>query len=192
MPRLLTPEQDQFLKNHVVGKGNVELLELINRTFDLDLKLSQLRAYKKNHKLSSGLKGHFKKGHVPVNKGTHNGGWEPTQFKKGHRPHNYDPIGTEKEKADGYVWIKIADPHKWRQKHRIIWEEANGPIPKGHKVLFGDGDNRNFDLDNLILVTDRQMAVLNKKGLRQNNADLTRSSLIIADIYSKLRDRKRK
>ncbi|MCO7125095.1 HNH endonuclease [Sporolactobacillus shoreicorticis] len=193
MARLLTPEQDQFLSDHVKGLGNAELTAILNENFGLTLTRQQVKTYKKNHGLSSGLTGHYKKGHVPANKGTHNGGWEPTQFKKGHQPANYMPVGTEKMKSDGYMYIKIADPGKWRQKHRLIWEKANGrPIPKGHKLIFGDGDRLNFDLNNLILVTDKQMAILNRKGLIRNNAELTQTGIVLADLFSKMHERKRK
>lgn len=192
MARLFTPEQDKFLQNHVEGIGNAELAEILNEKFGLSLTRKQVKTYKRNHGLSSGLKGYFKKGHVPANKGTHNGGWEPTQFKKGCRPHNYMPIGTECVKSDGYVWVKIADPGKWRQKHLLIWEKENGPVPKGHKVIFGDGNRRNVDLNNLILVTNKQLAVLNRKGLIQNDAELTRSGIVLADLFSKMQERKRR
>ena len=86
----------------------------------------------------------FKKGYVPANKGKHDPkyGYEPTQFKKGHRPKNAKPIGTESLRSDGYVWVKVSEPRTWREKHRIIWEEANGQIPKGHVVLFADGNRQ--------------------------------------------------
>jgi hypothetical protein len=45
----------------------------------------------------------------------------------------------------------------WRPKHHLVWESHHGqPIPKGHAVIFGDGNNRNFDPDNLILVSRAQ------------------------------------
>ncbi|MFT9117632.1 MAG: HNH endonuclease signature motif containing protein [Sporolactobacillus sp.] len=184
--QLFTQEQAQFLKNRVLGRGNDELATLLNKHFGLSLSRQQIKNYKSNHNLSSGLDGRYKPGHVPANKGTHTGGWEPTQFKKGHRPANYMPVGTEKMKSDGYVYVKIADPGKWRQKHRLIWEKANGPIPKGHKLLFGDGNHQNIDLDNLILVTNRQVATLNKLKLIQKNAALTKSGLLVAELHSKL------
>ncbi|MET1247636.1 HNH endonuclease signature motif containing protein [Sporolactobacillus sp. STCC-11] len=192
MARLFTPEQDQFLRDHVEGIGNAELATMLNEKFGLSLTRQQVKTYKRNHRLSSGLNGHFKKGHVPVNKGTHNGGWEPTQFKNGRRPHNYMPIGTECVKSDGYIWVKIADPGKWRQKHLLLWERVNGPVPKGHKIIFGDGDRQNIDLNNLILVTDKQLAVLNRKGLIQNNAELTRTGIVLADLFSKIQEWKRR
>ncbi|WP_436702547.1 HNH endonuclease signature motif containing protein [Bacillus cereus] len=53
----------------------------------------------------------------------------------------------------------------------MLWEEENGPIPKGYVIIFGDGNRRNFQQDNLILVSKSQLAILNKNQLIQNDAD---------------------
>lgn len=50
--------------------------------------------------------------------------------------------------------IKIADGD-WRLAGIVIWEEANGPIPDGHQIMYLDGDNSNYQLDNLCLVTHK-------------------------------------
>lgn len=161
-------------------------------------------------------RGRFQKGIIPWNKGMKGldiGGKE-TQFKKGRNPHNYKPLGSERV-ADGYVLIKTSEKtnhiilrignnsisiteerrghNQWREKHVLIWEAANGPRPAGHAIIFGDGDKRNFELDNLILVSRAQLSVLNHLGLIYNNAELTRTGLIIADIHTKRHElRKRK
>lgn len=186
-----TKEQVDFIRENVTGIGNAELTLMFNRHFRLNLDISQIKAFKKNHKLISGLDGHFKKGHVPFNKGKKGlGGWGPTQFKKGNIPHNYVPVGSERVNSEDYVLIKVANPNKWKFKHRLIWEEHNGPIPEGHAVIFGDRNNRNFDINNLILVSNDQLLALNRNKLIQNDADLTRSAIIIADIYQKISKRK--
>lgn len=100
----------------------------------------------------------FKKGTVPPNKGKK---MSPevyakvarTMFKKGNRTHNYKPVGSERVNADGYVEVKVADPGKWKLKHRIIWEEAHGPIPSSHNVQFRDGNSQNLSLGNLYLIS---------------------------------------
>jgi len=196
IPHQYTPAQAAFLAENVGSRGNSELMEMFNAHFGLNLSLAQIKAYKKNHNLSSGLTGCFPPGHVPANKGRKGvflGGEvaEAAQFKKGHRPHNYKPVGTERVNGDDYVDVKIADPNKWKGKHILIWEEHNGPVPSGHAVIFGDGNRRNFDSDNLILVSRAQLAVLNKNHLIQDNADLTRTGIIVADIYRKIGERKR-
>jgi hypothetical protein len=192
MPHYYTIEQADFLRENVTGRGNTELTQMFNAQFGLDLSVAQIKAFKKNRGLSSGLDGRFKPGHIPFNKGKEGlGGWEPTQFKKGHKPHNYKPVGTERVNGDDYVDIKVADPNKWRAKHILVWEKENGPVPKGHVIIFGDGNRRNFEPDNLILVSRKQLSTLNKNKLIQNNADLTRVGLAIADIYQKISDRKK-
>ena len=102
------------------------------------------------------------------------------------------PVGTERTNTDGYVEIKIADPNKWKGKHRIIWEETHGPIPKGHVVIFADGNRRNFDPDNLLLVSRAQLARMNQTHLIKNDAELTKTGVIVADVLSKIGERKRK
>ena len=140
----------------------------------------------------AGVAHRFQKGHVPANKGKKGGGWEPTQFKKGSIPANYRPVGSERVNVDGYIEIKVADPNKWRCKHVVIWEERNGLVPKGHALIFGDGNKLNLDPENLILVTRAQLAVLNKHKLIQNNAELTKTAIAIVDLKMKIGQRKKK
>ncbi|MCL4441540.1 MAG: HNH endonuclease [Firmicutes bacterium] len=196
---LFTPDQAAFLAENVDGRSSQELRDLLNAHFGLNLTLAQIKAYKKNHGLTSGLSGRFRPGHVPANKGRKGvflGGQvaEACQFKKGHKAHNWVPIGSERVNGDGYVDIKIADGQlqkNWKGKHILIWEERNGPVPPGYAVIFGDGNRRNFDPNNLILVSRAQLAVVNKNRLIQDDADLTRTGIIVADIYRKIGERKK-
>jgi len=192
MAHKFTQGEAEFLRTHVEGRGNIELTELFNTNLGLELSVKQIKAYKKNHGLSSGRDGRFQSGHVPANKGRKGvDGWAPTQFKKGCKPWNYLPVGSERVNGDGYLDIKIEDPNKWKGKHILIWENANGPVPTGHAVIFGDKDNRNFEVDNLILVSRKQLVRLNQHNLIQDNADLTKAGIIIADICNKIGERKR-
>jgi hypothetical protein len=83
-----------------------------------------------------------------------------TQFKKGDRKgranHLWKPVGTERVAKDGYVERKVHDglpmQSRWRGVHLIRWEEANGPVPKGHALKCLDGDRGNTDPSNWIAV----------------------------------------
>lgn len=119
-------------------------------------------------------------------------GGKETQFGKGRKPWNYRPVGSERTNVDGYVEIKIADPKTWKAKHVLLWEAAHGPIPKGHVVIFADGNKQNVTLENLLLLSRRELAVMNKKGLIANDAELTKAGVVVADIYLKIGERKRK
>lgn len=52
-------------------------------------------------------------------------------------------------------YLRATSGHR-RLLNHVIWEEFHGPIPPGHQVAFKDGNNRNFDLNNLecLPVTD--------------------------------------
>lgn len=102
----------------------------------------------------------FHKGLEPWNKGAHyeaGGRSVETQFKKGNAPINWLPIGSERERADGYLERKLTDTGVTRRDfvcvHHIVWREAGREIPAGHVLVFKDGNKRNFALDNLELVT---------------------------------------
>ena len=196
-PTELYPEEiKDFIENNHKGIGPKKMTALLNERFNKNFKFEQIRAYYKNNKLNSGLDGRFRKGQKPVNsiaKGQRLS--VATEFKKGQRPANWVPIGSERVNGDGYVDVKVADGKKqknWKGKHILIWEEHNGPVPDGHVVIFGDGNNRNFDIKNLILVSRSQLATLNKKKLIQNDADLTRTAVIMADLYQKISQRKKR
>jgi len=62
------------------------------------------------------------------------------------------------------VHVKTKRGH-WEPKHRFIWEKENGPIPHNHVLIFKDGDKNNISLENLMLVSRRELAIINKKKL---------------------------
>lgn len=107
--------------------------------------------------------GTFQKGMTPWNKGKpHNSpGTEKSRFKKGHRPHNHQPIGHERINRDGYLERKVRDAEhskdNFESVHNIIWREHHGPIPDSHAVVFRDGNKRNLTIDNLELVSRAEL-----------------------------------
>ncbi|MDU4326945.1 MAG: HNH endonuclease signature motif containing protein [Clostridium celatum] len=189
MAHKFTEEQGRFIREECIGITSFELTKLFNEKFNTELGVNQIRAYKKNHKIRSGLNTTFKKGDEPFNKGT-KGICKPnkTSFKKGNTPYNTLPVGSEAIRDDGYIQVKIAEPNKWELKQRLIYEQYKGKIPKGYKVLFGDGNKRNFSIENLILVSNKQLQVMNNKKLIQNDADLTKTGLLIADVIIKMNE----
>lgn len=109
---------------------------------------------------SQGVDGRFQKGLVPWNKGSNYaaGGRSPeTRFKKGNRPNNWVPIGSERLSKEGYLQRKMTDtgypPRDWVAVHHLLWLEHNGPIPEKHVVIFKDGNKTNIVIDNLQLLT---------------------------------------
>jgi hypothetical protein len=115
------------------------------------------------------IAGRIQKGNVPPNKGLRRPGWHAgrmreTQFRKGTKPPNYCPVGTVKLNGDGYLRIKVL-PHScghgakdkaWEFVHRRVWEAAHGPISKGHRIWWKDGNHENCAIENLELLSDRE------------------------------------
>lgn len=184
-----TREEKEYLNTIVKGKHYREIMGLMNEKSEYKFSLSQIKGAIGRYKLNTGLNGQFKKGSIPANKGKKGlSGANKTSFKKGNVPVNYRKVGSERVNVYGYIEIKVAAPNKWKLKHRVFWEKYNGEIPKGYSVIFGDGDKKNFDKDNLILVSRKQLMILNKNNLIQNDAELTKSGLILADIIIKLKE----
>lgn len=157
--------EDKILRELYSDTRNVDIAETLGRSkgaidiraFNLGLKKSEEMRRKNSSK------GWFRKGHIPDNKGKR---WSEfmseegmrnsskTTFKKGHIPKNHKPVGTEVlEPKDGYVKVKIAEPNKWKLKHRYIWEQHHGKIPRGYNVQFHNKDRTDCRIENLYLIS---------------------------------------
>lgn len=101
---------------------------------------------------------------------------------------NIKEISSETTKKGHGYFIKTKDG--WKPKQRVLWAQKNGPIPPKCYVLFADGDNTNFDEDNLILVTGKEHVHLNKKKLRFSDADRTKAGLTIVKLLLEIEKRK--
>lgn len=70
------------------------------------------------------------------------------------------PVDAERLRNDGYLIRKVTDTGRglrdWKEVHVLVWEEANGPVPPGHIVIFGDGDKSNVQLENLECISRRE------------------------------------
>lgn len=187
-------EEKEYLAEITPGHHYTEIQELVNEKFKLDLKLNQIKGAVSRYKLNTGFTGRFEKGHIPANKGLKGicaKGSEKTWFKKGHVPVNHREVGSERITKDGYVEIKIAEPNKWRLKHLVVWEKENGPVPKGHALVFADGDKTNISLDNILLVTRHQLLIMNNNKLIKNNLEVTKTGVLIAKVLIKANERRK-
>lgn len=141
----------------------------------------------------------FKKGIVPANKGTRRPGWGPgrmkeTQFKKGQSGHNWRPVGATRL-CDGYVYRKTSDircvlwTRNWRLEHFLVWEAANGPVPRGYALAFKDRDRLNTTLENLELITRAEN--MRRNTIHHLPQPLKRTIRMLASLNRTIRRRKR-
>jgi hypothetical protein len=108
--------------------------------------------------------GRFKKGIIPVNKGT-KGLMKPnnTSYTKGNLPHNTKPIGSIRLNKDGYYDVKYCN-HKWRSLHSDMWIKHYGELQKNEVVIFKEGvDKHNFTINDLKIVSRKELMKMNSK-----------------------------
>ena len=68
--------------------------------------------------------------------------------------------------------LKVAEPNKWMRKHRHIYQNAHGEVPKGHVIVFVDGNKRNFELSNLMMISCAENATFNIRGYSKLPSEL--------------------
>jgi hypothetical protein len=194
-PHHYTAAEKRFLEKQVAGRSYAELTELFNRRFGLALTFHQINGTLERLGLSNGRDCRFRPGQIPFNKGRKGRcppGSEKGWFKPGNRPQTWLPPGTEVVNGDGYVKVKTRNPRTWKFKHRLVWEQAHGKIPRGHVVIFADGNRLHCALDNLLLVSRSELAVMNRGGLISANKNLTIAGKAVADIKLLIAERERR
>jgi hypothetical protein len=95
----------------------------------------------------AGAEHRFKPGQAAWNKGARfvSGGRSvETQFKPGAAPHNTVPVGSLRVTKDGTLRRKVSNDKgnsskRWRGVHELVWIDTNGPVPRGHIVVFKPG-----------------------------------------------------
>lgn len=195
---IYTDEEKAFMEKIVPGHSYREIQKAFIEKFGWEISLGQIKSYIGNHHLNSGKTGCFQKGHIPSNKGKKMPAevYEKvrhTMFPKGHMPVQHRPVGSERINVDGYIEIKVEEPKKWRLKHNVIYEQHYGAIPKGHVVVFLDGNKMNLTPENLKLISRGELAIMNKQGLFRTDPELTEASInVVKLIYATSKAKKRK
>ena len=190
-------EEHEFMKQYIPGHGYREIQKTFTEKFGWEITLGQIKSYIGNHNLNTGRTGRFEKGLIPANKGQKMSPeiyekCKGTMFQKGNVPVNHRPVGSERITKDGYIEVKIAEPNKWRLKHLIIWEEANGPVPPKHCIFFMDNDRTNVTLDNLRVIPRSQLLIMNgRRGFSGHDRDSNEVALTAAQLTEKINQIKR-
>ena len=157
----------EYLREIASGRTYKEIIALMSEKFGYSFTSSQIRNALRRYNIKTGLM----KQSIEV-------------FRPDAREVN------DERYIRGYAQLKIA-PGKWVLKHRHIYEEHFGKIKEGNYLIFLDGDKTNFDINNLMEVTRKQLMALNKYKLKYNDADLTRVGIRIGDLIMKTNEVKR-
>ena len=181
-----------FLREIAPGKTYKEIVEIFNKKYDLEMTVKKLSSLLGRKKIKTGTTGCFRKGFIPWNKGKKGYmGANKTSFKKGNKPKNWRPVGSERIDDEGYTLIKVSNEggmlKRWALKHRVVWEQHHKKkIPKGSVIIFADGNKNNLNIENLICVTRNELKVLNKCRLISSVPELTKTGLNVVKLKIKL------
>lgn len=189
------PEEDEIIRHLFPVNATHKVAALIDRTTSAVFQRARVLGIKKcpeylatkacrlNGSEPASKARRFKPGQAPHNKGRPQAEWMPaksrkraakTQFKPGRPPQearNYRPIGTLRVRHDGCLERKVTDDHpvparRWVAVHRLVWEAAHGPVPKGHLVVFKPGQ-QTTDPD--LITPDRLGLITRAENMRRNS-----------------------
>lgn len=87
----------------------------------------------------------------------------------------------------GYVYIKIAQPNVWISKGKWVWMETHpelyNTLKNDDQFVFLDGDNRNFNPNNIYRVPITEIGIINSKdGLIKGNPELNMMKIAKAKL----------
>ena len=179
---LLSEAEQNFVEQNYKGILTADLTDMLNKKFGKSYTQKQIATYKKNHHLPSGVdctvRATGRRYKLP--KGTRIPGSEKGWFKKGQMPHNHLEVGAKAVTKDGYIRVKIAEPNYWEFLHLLVWQEANGPIPQDHNIIFLDNNKQNCSLENLYCIPKDEYGALQK--LRSDNPEITLTAAVVIKL----------
>ena len=80
---------------------------------------------------------------------------------------------------------KDAHLNKKAYLHHVVWQEHNGPIPRGYKVCFKDGNHLNYAVENLELLSNSDQPRKHATGANQfTKTAKTRLDLLMGNFES--------
>ncbi len=133
------------LREHGINSRR-ELAEEINRRFDRDFTEKALCSHCYDNGIQLGLC------------------YSNSDIPRGEKHWRHRPVGSFQMKK-GYIRIKVAEPNKWMQYQRYVWEQNHpGQSAEGKTVIFMDGNIRNFDPSNLECVERGELSVMAELG----------------------------
>lgn len=112
---------------------------------------------------------------------------------KGYNP-NYitiksiHPIGYETKRTDGYTVVKTGE-NEWTYKQRVIYEQYhNIKLSKNDKIIFLDRDITNFNIDNLMLTSEKEYNYIKNKNLLTSDPEFNKTSILLAKVNYKTKE----
>ena len=163
-----TKEFEEFVKNNVSKHKKEEFRLLLQDRYNIKLSSDALRRYLNKH--------HIKNKYI--------------DYKKSNvRNRGKCPIGAEQNTKDG-VFIKVAQPDKWRRKSRVMYEKYhNCKLRDDEYIVFLNQNRNDFSKDNLIKSSRREIAYLHNYKTFSKNPKLTKLGILSAKLMIKAKEK---
>jgi hypothetical protein len=202
--RIWTDEEKRIMKETFADNYTEDVCKKLNRSYRSVCSQASLMKLKKSDSFmkmelekqaqrlrTSGIAHRFYKGSIPANKGKPMAKevydkCKATMFKRGQAPHNENYDGHERLSKDGYVEIRIRRG-KYVLKHRHIWEQENGPIPKEMILVFKDNNPAHIFLENLELITKAEN--MKRNTIHRYPAELKRTIRLVKKLNRKINEK---
>lgn len=162
-----TKEFEDFVRKNVTKYTKEEFRLLLEDKFNLKITSEALRRYLNKHHIEG----------------------KYTDYKKSNvRDRDRCPVGAEQITKDG-VFIKVAQPDKWRRKSRVMYEKYhNCKLKDDEYIIFLNQDRNDFSEENLMKSSKREIAYLHNYKTFSKNPKLTELGVLSARLIIKGKD----
>jgi hypothetical protein len=112
------------------------------------------------------------------------------------------PLGTERT-SGGKIYIKIADNVQlstehgfkeggnYQEKKRYCYEQYHGKVPLGYQIIHLDGNNRNFEKDNLYAISPSINMIMAANKWYSDNPEVTMTAIKWCELYYAIAERRK-
>ena len=158
-------EFEDFVKKNAKKYNREELRLLAQNKFEIKVSKDAFRRYLNRHKIKS----------IYI-------------IKNNVRDVYKCPIGAEKVVDDG-IFIKVEQPDKWRRKSRVMYEKYhNCKLRDDEYIVFLNQDRNDFNKENLMKTTQKEIAYLHNYDTFSKNPKLTELGILSAKLMIKAKE----
>ena len=161
----LTAEQDAFIREMYPMLGTVALTEAFNERFYTGKTPRQMRSLVGNRGLKILDEDIYRR------------------CRNECRDRKYE-IG---EMTQGWQqpYVKVGE-NKFVRIERYLWEQKNGEIPKGYRVIHLDGNSENYNIENLQAIPSAYCAKLCRNKLYSHHPLITKGAIMCFELQDKI------
>lgn len=161
-----TKEFENFVEENASKYKREDLRQLVQDKFNLKVSKDAFRRYLNRHEYKT----------------IHN-------IKNNVRNVYIAPIGAEQITKDG-VFIKVAQPDKWRRKSRVMYEKYhNCKLKDNEYIVFLNHNNNDFRKENLVKSNQKEIAYLHNCKTFSKNPKLTELGILSAKLMIKAKEK---